>query len=270
MTDQKLADYVNSAIKKGKAPEEIRASLLEMGWDENEVSKALSSALALSKAGGNKKEASGMKNGGKSHKTIYIAGLLIVIAIVAITSIYVFFILPATPVPGEEKCGNSFCGLGETHETCPSDCTEPEPPGPPAGPVSLSVSPATKTINNGETFVLDFKIAGASDVFGFQFDVEYNPSVLQFQKSDQGTFLNKNGQDNTFCVDYKNSSGAVRNIACTRLGKGSAEGEGILDKITFKAIGSGTSDVKITNVKIANSNAEKIEAGVVNGEVTVV
>lgn len=256
MVDQKLLDYIKSAITSGRPVDQIKTSLVGKGWSERDIEEVISMA-----------EGTG-ENSGKSHKTVYIAGLLIIILIIAATGIYIFSILPGTVPPPADKCGNNVCDTGETYETCPSDCERPVGP---TGPITVSVIPASKSVNNGDTFTLEVKASGAADFFGFQFDVEYNPSVLEFQSLEQGTFLNRNGQDNTFCVDHKvNASiGLVKNIACTRLGKGSVEGEGVLEKITFKAKAAGTSQIRLSKVAMANSKAESIEAIVANGEVKV-
>ena len=112
-------------------------------------------------------------------------------------------------------------------------------------------------------------ISEAYDVFGFQFDVEYDSDVLEFKEIEEGRFLDNNDQDSTFCVPHKSSDGLVENIACTRLGRGSVEGSGTLQTLTFEAIGAGTSEIKLSNVKIANSKAEKLDSSVSNGDVTV-
>lgn len=137
-------------------------------------------------------------------------------------------------------------------------------------PLTVSVSPASKSVSNGETFTLDVRVSGASDFYGFQFNVEYDPSILEFQGASEGTFLSKNGQDQTFCVDYKDeTSGLVKNIACIRLGEGSVDGEGLLETLTFKATGTGTSEITLSNVKLTNSKAERLDPSILNGEVIV-
>ena len=135
----------------------------------------------------------------------------------------------------------------------------------------VCVNPSTKYVNNGETFKLDVEVAGISDLYGFQFDVVYDKNILEFRGASQGTFLNRNGQDQTYRMPYNNeTAGLVENIVCVRLGSiGSVDGEGILETIRFKAIGTGTSPITLSNVKLANIEASKIDSSVSNGEVVV-
>lgn len=275
MVDKKLVDYVNSAMKSGQPVDEIRAELLKQGWPENDVNKVVGMFEEKEKVPEKEKmqvkpEREPVKKSATgSHRSVYITGLVIVIIVVGVTA---FYVMSLPPVETPEQCGNDICDPGENYENCPQDCEAPvpPPPPPPTGPTTISVSPSTKSASNGETFTLEVKAADAYDFFGFQFNVEYDSSILEFQSASQGTFLSKNGQDSTFCVDYKTeTAGLVQNIACTRLGRGSVSGEGVLETLTFKAIGTGTSGITLSNVKLANSKAEKIESSVSGGEVTV-
>ncbi|MCX6817885.1 MAG: cohesin domain-containing protein [Candidatus Aenigmarchaeota archaeon] len=274
MVDERLASYVDSALKSGKDLEQVKASLVNKGWTENEVDEAIAEFQKGGKENAKKQDVKPAKEnsaGGKSHKKIYMAGAAIAIAVLCVTAYYVLVVMQ-TPIEHLPTgfCGNGICDSGESIAACPQDCKEtPVVPDIPSGPVTVSVSPASLSAANGETFTLEFMVSGASDFFGFQFDVEYDPAILQFQNVEHGAFLNNNGQDNTFCVDYKTSSGIVENIACTRLGRTAVQGSGVLEKITFKAIASGRSQIKISGLKLANSKAAEIQATVSNGEVNV-
>ena len=46
-----------------------------------------------------------------------------------------------------------------------------------AAPI-LSIEPGTSTVNQGDTFFLDINITDVTDLFGFQFDVLYDPTIL--------------------------------------------------------------------------------------------
>ncbi|MFH1237791.1 MAG: cohesin domain-containing protein [Candidatus Aenigmatarchaeota archaeon] len=275
MVDGRLASYVNSALKSGKDLEQVKAMLVDKGWQENEVDEAISEFQRGGKANVGKQDVKPAKEsgaGGKSHKKIYMAGAAIVIVVLCVTAYYVLVVMQTPIGPGLPTgfCGNGICDSSESVSTCPQDCKEtPVAPDIPSGPVTVSVNPVSSSVANGETVTLEFMVSGASDLFGFQFDVEYDPAILQFQNVEQGAFLNNNGQDNTFCVDYKTSSGIVENIACTRLGRTAVQGNGVLEKITFKAIASGRSQIKISGLKLANSKAAEIQATVSNGEVNV-
>lgn len=266
MVDQKLIDYINSSIKSGHSPYEVKTELLKQGWPAGEVSKAMDNfkgnGSTPPQGGG------GSSSSGGGHKNIYLIGAIVVIVIIAITAFYVISLgAPPSDPDGRQDvtvCGDGLCEGDETSSNCPDDCAAPGPTT-----AGISVSPATKTVSNGETFTLDVTITGAQDLFGFQFDVEFDSSILEFVTWGEGGFLSNNGENNIFCVDHIVQDGFVKNMACTRLGRGSVEGDGVLQTLTFKAIGTGTSQVNLPKVLLANSKAEAINADVSNGEVTV-
>jgi hypothetical protein len=207
-----------------------------------------------------------------SHKHVYIVGIIIAVVILVVAGFYVISMMPSSggDVTLPERCGNGICNFGETEETCPSDCHAGDVDTPTtSGPVTLSVLPATKNIGNGQEFTLDVVLSEGNDIFGFQFDVEYDPDVIEFVKAEEGTFLNNNGADSTFCLDEKLSEGLVKNLVCTRLGRGSVNGDGVIEKLTFKALSEGRSDVSLKNVRISNSVPEQVEATISDGEVIV-
>ncbi len=261
MVDKKLLDYVNSALKSGHSADDIRETLLREGWKKEDVDEAMSLAAGIP---AEERKISRKEAGSGGSRRIYIAGAVAIILIVVVTAFYILSLPPGKTGP---VCGNGICESGETYETCPQDCEEAEIP---SGPATLSFSPSVKSVGTGETFTIDLRISNAKNLFGFQFDLEYDPNILEFMEATEGGFISRNGNDNKFCVEYKkNESGLVKDIACTRLGSGSVEGGGVLEKITFRAIGPGTTKLKILNVKLASSEAEKLESEVLEGEVTV-
>jgi len=164
------------------------------------------------------------------------------------------------------ECGDGICSasIGENYQNCAADC-----PAPAKGVgAKLSVVPATTTVSNGDTVTLEIRVADVSNLFGFQFDINYDSSILEFQKVGKGAMLETGGGD-SFCVPNEPSPGLVRNIACTKLGGKGVDGSGVLATVTFTAISTGKSSVSLTNAKLADSNAEKMAVSVSNGEVVV-
>ena len=221
-----------------------------------------------------------------SRKSLYLIGAVIIIVILLVTVFYVVSVMPQMGQLTKDDCGNGVCDTGETADNCPEDCQQEGPP-PTEGQSFVSFGdpstagrdaaktdssgtpvPVSYSVNNGETFTMNVIVSNVNDLFGFQFNVQYNPSIIEFQGFGEGGFLKQDGRS-TFCLDLKKETGLVKNLVCTRLGRGSVSGEGVLGTLTFSAVGTGTSQVTLTNVKLANLNAEKIDSGVSNGEVTV-
>ena len=134
---------------------------------------------------------------------------------------------------------------------------------------TVRVTAPNDALSVGENFSLDVSVSDVKELYGFQFDVAYDPAVLEFQKAAEGTFLNNNGETKSFCVEYAATPGLIRHIACIKMGGESMNGSGTLEKVSFKAVASGKSSVTLQNLKLAKSTAEPIEADVANAEVLV-
>ena len=107
-----------------------------------------------------------------------------------------------------------------------------------SGETELSINPDTARVSNGEMVSVDVEISNVEGLSGFQFDVNYDSSVLEFQEAKEGTFLNNNGQESTYCIAYDSSSpGLVENLVCVKFGGSEVAGSGVLETLTFKAIG---------------------------------
>ena len=160
---------------------------------------------------------------------------------------------------------NGLCqpGMGETAANCPGDCVVS-----PSG-TAVYINPGAVEINSGDTITLDIKASSMTNLFGYQFDIIYNPGVLEFYGLQDGAMLSNNGQYSTYCLNYTLSSGAIRNIVCTRIGSSGISGSGLLKRVSFRAIASGTSDVLLSSVKLANPSSASISSTVLNGKVFV-
>ena len=93
----------------------------------------------------------------------------------------------------------------------------------------------------GQTLTLDIKIEGAKRLFGFEFDLSYNPEFLKFLSADEGDFLQSAGQ--TFAVSpiiygekpKDGGIGAIR-MGVSQLGGTGVNGDGVLAQVEFEVI----------------------------------
>ena len=160
-------------------------------------------------------------------------------------------------------CGDQACGTDEqTASTCLSDCLASY-----TGKVIL-VNPSAVSIANGNDVTLEVKVANVENLVGFQFDVTYDPRVLEFVGAYEGTLLNSDGQS-TFCMNGTAESGYVKNILCIRFGSTGIAGNGVLEQLAFKGIAIGESDVILSNVKIVDSSTNEIPVANSKGTVVV-
>ncbi|MHA2065614.1 MAG: cohesin domain-containing protein [Candidatus Thorarchaeota archaeon] len=141
---------------------------------------------------------------------------------------------------------------------------------PPSLPQPIGIDPVTQNANIGDTVTVGVVGSEVVGLYGIQFDLSYNSGILELQSVDGGDFL-KTGGATTFCTPYKTDNpGLIKDVACTRLGKAEGvTGSGTLMIIEFTARTSGTSDMQLTNVKIADIDANVLDLGASSGKVVV-
>jgi Cohesin domain len=134
----------------------------------------------------------------------------------------------------------------------------------------ISVQPSGLSVPVGEIFSLDIEVSGVNDLYAFQLDVDYTPSVLSAVGVTEGTFLLTAGA--TFFVPgtIDNVGGSISFIADTLIGAvAGVSGDGVLAEIEFTAVGPGSSPISISNEILLDSNLNVITDSVVGGSVTV-
>ena len=57
----------------------------------------------------------------------------------------------------------------------------------------ISVSPSSQSVTLGNQVTLDVAITGAQDVYAFQFDIAFDPAILEALSASQGTLLAGSG-----------------------------------------------------------------------------
>ena len=133
------------------------------------------------------------------------------------------------------------------------------------------VNPTTQIVGVGDNVTVTITIYNATDLYGFQFNLEYNSSILEFKQVIEGTFLNENRNTDTFWVAPSTSiHGLINNLACVRKGQvGGVNGDGILTTITFTSLSSGTSIITLSGVKLSDSQVKATNFTSSNGEIII-
>ncbi|MEK6945601.1 MAG: cohesin domain-containing protein [Nanoarchaeota archaeon] len=136
----------------------------------------------------------------------------------------------------------------------------------------IYISPSPVSTTQGQHFTIDINgiaLANTSDVFGVQFDLDYNPSLLSMNSVTQGNFLKSDGATTIF--NYTSSAGklTVYTVRNTTTG---IYGSGTFATVNFTALNSGNSFLNLSNVvwvnsTITNDSAETISLIVDNGSV---
>ncbi|MYE91678.1 hypothetical protein F4X33_22080, partial [Candidatus Poribacteria bacterium] len=117
-------------------------------------------------------------------------------------------------------------------------------------------------IHLGDTFTLDI---GAKDVFdlaGWQFDIAFDPTVLEAVNVSEGNFL-KTGGATTFFQggSINNTTGKIAGLNSARLSAQGVTGTGSLLQVNFKAKSGGETKLTLQNLQFGSVTGDSIPAG---------
>ena len=117
-------------------------------------------------------------------------------------------------------------------------------------------------IHVGDTFTLDLSTENIHDLAGWQFDIAFDPTVLEAIEVNEGDFL-KTGGGTTFFQKGKidNRSGKITGLNSALLSGGGVTGTGTLLSIKFSAKAGGETQLKLQNVQFGASTGSLISAG---------
>ena len=134
---------------------------------------------------------------------------------------------------------------------------------------STVVSAPTASGGPGQ-FSIAISVSGAADVYAYQFDLGFDPSLLSAVSVSEGSFLSPAGA--TFFVPgtIDNTAGVVSFVADTLLtATPGANGAGELAEITFTALRNGVSALSLSNIVLLDSSLSTIATTASDGAVTV-
>ena len=142
----------------------------------------------------------------------------------------------------------------------------------------ILVSPSPITINQSQAFTIMINgTADTSDVYGLEYNINYDSGILNVNSVAEGTMLNSDGAVTIFNSEL--SSGRIHIYHIRNLTNESANpginGTGNFLIIDFTAIGAGTSSLTISdliwvNSTITNDSAEEVSSvTITNGSVVV-
>jgi hypothetical protein len=125
----------------------------------------------------------------------------------------------------------------------------------------VSVRPVFSMVPPGDSFFLDIDISSVEDLFGFGFDLVYNPGVLRANEILEGSFLSSAGETFFIAGDIDNLAGTIAFSANALLGEiPGAFGSGTLARLSFTALSAGTSMVGLSNLLLLDSGLFEIAA----------
>jgi LysM repeat protein len=173
-------------------------------------------------------------------------------------------------------------GLAEVPSPTPSPTPTPLRPAPtltsvPGGTV-LRVEPASLQIVDGATAPADIVIDNVVDLWGVEFQLQFDPALLQVQDADPdtggvqiqvGSFLSPDYVARNQ-VDVDNEIGVVTYALTQWATEEPASGGGQLASITFQGASQGSSVLTFTVVKLSANQGQRIPATPEAGQVVVI
>ena len=125
--------------------------------------------------------------------------------------------------------------------------------------VGYTFSPAP--VHLGDTFTLDIRAENVSDLAGWEFDIAFDPTVLEAIDVSEGDFLKTDGA-NTLSQSgsIDNAAGKIEGLSAIRLSTQGAVGTGTVLQVTFKAKAPGETELTLQNFEFAAITGQDIPA----------
>ena len=117
-------------------------------------------------------------------------------------------------------------------------------------------------IHAGDTFTLDLSAENVFDLAGWQFNIAFDPAVLEAVEVNEGDFLKTEGGTTFFqkgTID--NTTGKITKLSSARLNEDGVSGTGTLLSVTFIAKAGGETQLSLSNFQLGSVTGEIINAG---------
>ena len=122
-----------------------------------------------------------------------------------------------------------------------------------------------------DTFTLHINAEKVTDLSGWQFDLTFDPDVLEAVKVNEGDFLKKGGGTTFFQRGtVNNAMGKISGMSAALISDSGVTGTGTLLSVIFKAKADGNSQMALHNFQLGSSTGEAIPADVNDFTITVI
>ena len=114
----------------------------------------------------------------------------------------------------------------------------------------------------GDTFTLDLSARNVIDLAGWQFDIAFDPTVLEAIEVNEGDFLKAQGGTTFFqkgTID--NATGKITKLSSARLNEDGVSGTGSLLSVDFSVKAGGETRLSLHNFQLGSITGEIINAG---------
>ncbi len=131
---------------------------------------------------------------------------------------------------------------------------------------TVNVFPSTVAANVGQNFTIDVTIADVLDLYGWEFELRWNPALLDAVTVIEGNFLNGGAERETFPWSIINNTAGYLLAYCTLLGDlPGVNGSGTLATVEFLVEDAGESVLDLNDTKLVSSGEQWISHGTTDG-----
>jgi hypothetical protein len=174
-----------------------------------------------------------------------------------------------TQIPSTPHAGTITVFPGEVPTPTTTPTTGPTPTATTVPTTLVWIDPPTQTVAPGASPAIDIRIDNVANLGSYEWQITYDPAVLDFVSVVDGPFLASTGRS-VFCPDAILDVGSVR-FGCVSAGVTPAppSGSGVLSTVTFSAVAEGTSALSFNFVSLSDPLGVDIPTGIQGGEIVV-
>ena len=122
----------------------------------------------------------------------------------------------------------------------------------------------------GDTFTLDIHAENVFDLAGWQFDIDFDPAVVEALGASEGDFLTTDGGATFFQSGrIDNTAGKITGLIAGRISEGGVSGSGSVVRVRFRARTEGETELVLENFLFGSAEEETIPAGPLKVQFTV-
>ena len=129
---------------------------------------------------------------------------------------------------------------------------------------------STSPIHIGDTFKFDVRAENVSNLAGWQFDIAFDPAILEAIEVSESAFLKTDGGTTFFQSGHiDNAAGRITGLIAGRISGGGVSGTGSVLQVTFKANSQGETELALQNFLFGSVAEESIPAAPLEIHITV-
>ena len=121
----------------------------------------------------------------------------------------------------------------------------------------------------GQPFDVSVLVDNVTNLGAFEFELTYDPKVVEFQEAHEGPFLGSSGRS-VYCLTPQTVEGSLT-FSCVTLGAtpDGPNGSGVLASVTLRPAGAGNSPLRLSRAVLTDPPANRLPTASQDASVTV-